>query len=57
VFRGTFAADTLIDHKDTEKITLQGVETPSPVFTASIEYNTFDDKSKLEKVSFEIFMN
>jgi len=46
----------LIDQKDTERITLQGVETPSPVFTASIEYNTFEDKSKLEKVSFKIVL-
>jgi len=47
--KGSFAADTLIDQKDTDRIVLQGVETQAPVFVASIEYNSFEEKSKLDK--------
>lgn len=45
----TSSGDTLIDSKDEEKIVLEGVTMPPPVFIASLEYQSLKDKPLLEE--------
>jgi elongation factor G len=44
----TKTGDTLIDAKDTERIRLQDLKIPPPVFTAALEYESLRDKPALE---------
>ena len=44
------SGDTLIDENDTERIALDGVSMPPPVFFCSIEPESSRDQQKLEAI-------
>ena len=41
------AGDTLLDSKDNSRFTLEQIEFPEPIYTASVEYNSVRDKAKV----------
>jgi len=55
--RGTYSGDTLIDFKDDDKIILQGVTVPPPVFIASVEYESLKDKVAFDDVRIFSLLN
>ena len=44
------SGDTIIDETDTERITLEGVKMPPPVFFCSIEPENSKDQAELERI-------
>ena len=48
------SGDTIIDELDSERIVLEGVKMPPPVFFCSIEAQNSREQTELEKILFSL---